>query len=99
MSSIVVILSYCQITPQQAAWLKTRMAIAGGRSSYVDHVEATTPLPPNWYLFNQMSHENALDLAQGVAVITGIHGCEILVANVDDRCRLSLGTFAQRTLH
>lgn len=99
MSSIVVIFSHCQVTANQIVWLKTRMAIAGGRSSYVDENDSTNTLPPNWYLFKLMPHEQALDLAQGVATVTGISECAIVVANVDNRCRLAIGTFAQRTLH
>ena len=99
MSSIVVILSHCQITANQTVWLKTCMAIAGGRSSYVDESDSTYALPHNWYLFKLMPHEQALDLAQGVATLTGIGACAIVVADVDDRCRLAIGSFAQRTLH
>ena len=99
MSSIVVILNHCQISANQTVWLRTRMAIAGGRSSYVDESESTFALPHNWYLFKLMPHEQALDLAQAVAKLTGIGECAIVVADVDDRCRLAIGKFAQRTLH
>ena len=99
MSSILVILSYCQTSANQTVRLRTRMAIAGGRSSYVDESDSTFSLPHNWYLFRLMPHEQALDLAQAVAKLSGIGECAIVVADVDDRCRLAISKFAQRTLH